>query len=67
MQIGAHALPIRAVAFTPDSKLIISGSDDSQIKIHIPGYGEKVKTLCGHGSWIQDLSFSPNGQHFASG
>lgn len=66
-QIGGHALPVRAVSFSPDSKLLLSGSDDAQIKIHHPGQGEQIKTLAGHGSWILDLSFSPNGVHFASG
>lgn len=66
-QLGAHALPVRSVAFSPDSKLLLSGSDDTQIKIHHPGQAEQIKTLCGHGSWILDLHFSPNGVQFASG
>lgn len=66
-QIGGHALPVRAVAFSPDSKLLLSGSDDTQIKIHQPRHEEQIKTLTGHGSWILDLAFSPNGLHFASG
>lgn len=66
-QIGGHALPVRAVAFSPDSKYLLSGSDDTQIKIHTSGQGEQIKTLLGHGSWILDLNFSPNGLHFASG
>lgn len=66
-QIGGHALPVRAVAFSPDSKYLLSGSDDTLIKIHHPAQGEQIKTLSGHGSWILDLCFSPNGVHFASG
>lgn len=66
-QIGGHALPVRAIAFSPDSKLLVSGSDDNQIKIHKPETGEYVETLSGHSSWILDLNFSPNGQHIVSG
>lgn len=65
--VNAHALPIRAVAFSPDSQLLLSGSDDGQIKVHSIKSGELVKTLSGHGSWILDLDFAPNGSHFASG
>lgn len=60
-------MPVRTVAFSPDSKLLLSGSDDSQIKVHNLSHSEQVKTLCGHGSWILDLNFAPNGAHFASG
>lgn len=66
-QIRGHCLPIRAVAFSPDSKLLLSGSDDTQIKIYQSDQGEQVQTLSGHASWILDLSFSPNGSHIASG
>jgi len=60
-------MPVRSVAFSPDSKLLLSGSDDTQIKIHNTSHAEQIKTLTGHGSWILDLNFEPNGSHFASG
>lgn len=66
-QINGHALPVRTVKFSPDSKLLLSGSDDTQIKVHNTSHYEQIKTLTGHGSWILDLDFSPNGTHFASG
>lgn len=65
--IDGHALPVRTVAFSPDSKLLLSGSDDSQIKVHDPRRAEHVKTLSGHASWVLDIDVSPNGTHFASG
>jgi WD repeat-containing protein 61 len=65
--IDGHALPVRAVAFSPDSNLLLSGCDDTQIKIHDPRKAEQIRTLSGHASWILDLNFTPNGTHFASG
>lgn len=65
--ISAHSSPVRAVAFSPDSQKLLSGADDGLIKVHDTKSGELVKTLSGHGSWILDLDFAPNGSHFASG
>ena len=62
----AHALPVRALAFSPDSQFLLTGCDDSQIKIHLLEKADQIKTISGHGSWVLDVSFSPDGLHFAS-
>jgi len=32
--LEGHAMPVRALAFSPDSKLLLTGSDDKHIKIY---------------------------------
>lgn len=59
-------MPIRALAFSPDSQTVVTGSDDCHLKIYEIGVENPVCSLSGHGSWILCADYSPNGEHLAS-
>ena len=58
---------VRSVAFSPDSQLIASGSEDSTIKIWNLSTGKEICTLSGHSDVVRSVTFSPDGQTLASG
>merc|ERR1712061_891067 len=47
----AHQMPVRALCFTNDSKNIITGSDDTLIRVYsLDGKAAaQLDTMCGHG------------------
>lgn len=54
------------MAFTPDGKLLITGSRDSTIKFfEIPQVNE-LRTLKGHAGWVRSLAVSPDGKVLVS-
>ncbi|HEY4490691.1 MAG TPA: WD40 repeat domain-containing protein, partial [Acidobacteriota bacterium] len=65
LQTG-HAGPIRAVAISPDSRWLASGSQDSTIKIWDLANGNLLRTLYGHNDKINSLAISPDGHWIVS-
>ena len=56
-----------ALAFSADSKILVSGSHDGTILTWDIATGTKLTTLKGHDNWIKALTFSPDSKTFASG
>jgi WD40 repeat protein len=61
------------VAFSPDGRLLASGScgqgtDETQgeIKLWDVASGSEVRTLSGQTSWVESVAFSPDGRLLAS-
>ena len=69
-QVDAHSSWVRSVSFSPDGKILASGSDDQLVKLwdfSDGKIGEKpVKILQGHTYRVRSVSFSPNGDLLAS-
>ncbi len=57
---------IQAMAFTPDGKTLVSGSEDKTVQLWNTN-GAKRSTLRGHQGWITTVAFSANGEIVASG
>ena len=65
--LEGHTAAIRAVAFAPNGKMILSAGHDNTIKLwDFPG-GHLVKSLRGHASWVRGAVFSPDGHWVLSG
>ncbi len=63
----AHQSAVSSVSFSPDGKLLASGSLDNAIKIWNLAEGEEPLTLSGHQNLVYSVSFSPDGKLLASG
>ncbi len=64
--ILGHTKGVRAVCFSPDGKLIASGSDDQTIRLWEVNTGREFKMFEGHTYWVLSLAFSPDGTMLAS-
>ncbi|KAF2840627.1 meiotic recombination protein rec14 [Patellaria atrata CBS 101060] len=59
--------PVRAVAFSPASKLLAAAGDSRIIAIYDVSSGEQVANLPGHVAWVFSLDWSFSGEYLLSG
>jgi WD40 repeat protein len=61
-----HTAPVRACAFSPDERRIVSASADHTLRIWDAGTGDLLSTLIGHTGPVWALAFSPDGRRIVS-
>ncbi|BAY30077.1 WD-40 repeat-containing protein [Nostoc carneum NIES-2107] len=64
--LPGHTDNIWAIAFSPDSKIIVSGSSDRTVKLWDSQTGQCLKTFSGHTRPVISVAFSPDGKTIAS-
>ncbi|MGD8594935.1 MAG: TIR domain-containing protein [Gammaproteobacteria bacterium] len=65
--LSGHTNWVYSVAFSPDGKLLASGSSDNTVRLWDVATGQPVgQPLTGHQSWVVSVTFSPDGKLLAS-
>ena len=65
--LPGHGNFVGTLTFSPDGRLLASGSFDSTIKLWDLSSGRELATMKGHSGSITALDFSPDGQFLVSG
>jgi WD40 repeat protein/uncharacterized caspase-like protein len=61
-----HARNVNCVAFSPDGKLLASGSVDYTVKLWDVATGTELRAFKGHGEVVESVAFGPDGKLVAS-
>ncbi len=65
--LEGHKSRVNDIAWSPDGKRIVSGSQDTTLRIWDAVSGESLQTLEGHTMVVQSVAWSPDGTRIASG
>lgn len=65
--LKGHTGSVHAVSFSPDGRLLLTGSSDDTLKLWNPETGAEIRTLKGHTSLVGEAAFSPDGKLIVSG
>ncbi|KAF1960403.1 hypothetical protein CC80DRAFT_360666, partial [Byssothecium circinans] len=56
--LEGHSREVRAVAFSPDGRLVASASDDNTVRLWEAATGAHHSTLKGHSDYVSAVAFS---------
>src|SRR5207247_276573 len=62
-----HKAYLRSVAFSRDSKYLVSGGDDRMVRLWDVDKGEEIKAFAGHSHFVWSVAFAPDTRHVLSG
>ena len=65
--LSGHTGSVTSVVFSSDGRLIVSGSNDTTVKLWDVQTGGVIKTFYGHTGWVQSVSISADQTRIASG
>ena len=64
--VGKHEGCVFSVAFSPDERLIVSGSEDQTVRVWNIESRKEMRRFH-HEGWVNSVAFSPDGTHLVSG
>ncbi len=67
MTLAGHSNLVKACAYSPDGRRIISGSQDATLKVWDAETGAELATLTGHKGSVNACAYSPDGRRIVSG
>ena len=67
LTLKGHSEAVNGVAFSPDGKQIVSGSDDNTVRVWDATTGQQSLTLKANSRYVSSVAFSPDGKWIASG
>lgn len=65
--LKGHLAPVRALAFSPDGRTLLSGSADSSIRLWDVNAGRELRTVGMSFGAVRAVAFSPDGKTAATG
>jgi WD40 repeat protein len=65
--LRGHKKTVYSIDFSPDGKILASGSRDNTIKLWDVKTGQEIGTLIGHGNSVFSVAINPQGNILASG
>ena len=57
-----HPNGVEAIAYSPDSKTLISGGRDGMVRIWEVASGKEIRCLKGHAKYVNSVAISPDGR-----
>ena len=64
--LTGHTAAVWGVAFSPDGRLLATGSDEGTARVWDTATGEHLRTLAGHAGGVRGVAFSPDGRLLAT-
>jgi WD40 repeat protein len=67
MLLTGHEDRVECVAVTSDGRYVLSGSDDTTVRVWDLATGQEVRRFTGHAGWVNSIAVTPDGQYIVSG